>query len=583
MSDIMRTIDLHPNDPAAGQVKAVLQTFWQRISMKVTLPLMQLKAAHGDMEEFIQSHLQELSLQTESRELIGALSQKLTNHTSWVQQLVQVPELMEEEVSLQVIIGLGAHQPLEANFFPGILEGLVGRLSLAPPSVLNPPTSVPEGMVCHWAVALREAIQRTEGRDIDLGWVASSMVPHRLHLDYNMDFQHRRVDDVAPTFTFPLLSSLVGSLQQFERPEVPREPASFKTDENLWGHGRVPPKPDLLGPSHDEGITSKRPASEGEAQGTEPPGQGESHQDQPCTESEQDYIAEIVISEDDESTIKEPQGSSTPRSEPDQCQKQSPEDQSPHPSPAKKRATKEEEKSMPQQEAALPRGVKEEDILPKRYETFTADSNWVQHVRGSLLGLEDGATPSKEDINTSECFMPHAAASELEPPEVVTDHWLPILWEEGLLAECPLDQFTAAEDWVPLFTPEGLKKHLLVAVSAFVSTEPPSLTAVVPPQIHMGLDKEFLLTSFHRHECLVRQSINIGRKHRQLAFCPYCGVVNENSETTLSHVRKYLDLLFLCGGCYVKSFPHGQALNKHMRTMCHATSAIREKAKTPRK
>ena len=121
-------------------------------------------------------------------------------------------------------------------------------------------------------------------------------------------------------------------------------------------------------------------------------------------ESEQDDI--IVISGDDESTIQDPQGSSTPKSEPDQHWKQSPEYQSPHPSPPKKWATREEEKNMPQWEAALPRGVKEEDILHKRYETFTADNDWVQHVRGSLLGLEDGVTPSKEDINTSECFMP---------------------------------------------------------------------------------------------------------------------------------------------------------------------------------
>ena len=57
-------------------------------------------------------------------------------------------------------------------------------------------------------------------------------------------------------------------------------------------------------------------------------------------------------------------------------------------SPPKKRATEEEEKSTPQWEAALPRGVKKEDILPKRYETFTADTSWVQCVRCSLLGLE---------------------------------------------------------------------------------------------------------------------------------------------------------------------------------------------------
>ena len=232
---------------------------------------------------------------------------------------------------------------------------------------------------------------------------------------------------------------------------------------------------------------------------------------------------------------------------------------------------------------ALPQGVKEEDILHKRYETSTADNDWVQCVRGSLLGLEDGATPSKEDINTSKCFVPRAAASELEPPEVVVDHWLPILWEQGYLTECHPNKFMAVEDWVPLYTPEGLEKHLPVALSTFASTEPPSLTAVVPLQIRMGMDREFLLANFHWHECLVRQSITVGGKCRQLSFCPYCGVVNENSETALSHVRKHLDLLFVSRGCYAKSFPHGQALNKHMRTMCHATSAIREKARAPKK
>ena len=100
VSDIVRTIDLHPNDPVAGQVKAAFQTFQQSTSMKVTLPLMQLEAARGDMEEFMRSHLRELSSQTESQELIEALSQKLADHTSQVQQLVQVPELVEEEVSL---------------------------------------------------------------------------------------------------------------------------------------------------------------------------------------------------------------------------------------------------------------------------------------------------------------------------------------------------------------------------------------------------------------------------------------------------------------------------------------------------
>ena len=203
------------------------------------------------------------------------------------------------------------------------------------------------------------------------------------------------------------------------------------------------------------------------------------------------------------------------------------------------------------------------------------DPDWAQQVKGSLLGLKVGAMPSKKDIGTLECFVPRAAASGLEPPEVVVDHWLPILQEHGLLVECHPDQFTAVADWVPLYTPDSLQKHLPAALSAFVNAGPPSLTAVVPPEMHMGMDKEFLLTNFHRHECLVRQSISIGGRRRQLAFCPYCGVLNENFETALSHMRKHLDLLFVCGGCYAKSFPHGQALNKHMRTLCCSTLAIR--------
>ena len=57
MSDIVRTVDLYPSDPASCQVKAALQKFQQTTSLKVTLPLMELEAAREDMEEFMQSHL----------------------------------------------------------------------------------------------------------------------------------------------------------------------------------------------------------------------------------------------------------------------------------------------------------------------------------------------------------------------------------------------------------------------------------------------------------------------------------------------------------------------------------------------
>ena len=142
-------------------------------------------------------------------------------------------------------------------------------------------------------------------------------------------------------------------------------------------------------------MASKMQASEGEVLESEPCGQGESHQDQPLFEPDLEQIAEIVISEEDESdlTIEEPQAASTPRSEPAQSQKQSLEDRSPHPSPPKKRATRGEEKSTLQREAALPTGVK-------------MDSNWVHRVRCSLLGLETGTTPSTEDMTPQSASYP---------------------------------------------------------------------------------------------------------------------------------------------------------------------------------
>ena len=224
----------------------------------------------------------------------------------------------------------------------------------------------------------------------------------------------------------------------------------------------------------------------------------------------------------------------------------------------------------------------EEDILPKRYEIFTSDHNWVQDVRCSLLGLETETTPSRKDIDNSSHFIPRVASSESELPEVITDHWLPILRREGFLVECPLDQFTTLVDWVPLYTLEGLQKYLPAALSSFPSEGAPSLTAVVPPEFRVGTDKEFLLLNFH-HQCLVRQSFNLDGRHRQLTFCPYCGVINENSDTALSHVRKHLDLQFVCGGCYSKSLLNGLALNKHMRTQCPSVSAIRNRSKSSRR
>ena len=312
------------------------------------------------------------------------------------------------------------------------------------------------------------------------------------------------VDDIAPVLTPSLLSSLVGDIRGLEKPEIPTQAIPFKAGDGTGACGWIPLKTEAPSPSHKVGVIPQTPASKGEVSKHEPPDQGASQSNPLVFEVNPEEVTEVIISDDDDLdlTLEEPQAISTPANEPAPGRKQSADDQDPPSSPSRKRGTKEEGMSTPHQEEALPKGVRLEDILPKRYDTLSGDNEWAQRVRCSLLGLETGTTPSKEDINSSKRFTPRAVAWETEPPEIITEHWLLILQEEGLLMECPPDKFTLRPGWVPLYTKESLMKHLPVALSAFSGSGVPSLMVIVPPQFPGGTDKEFLLMSFHRHGSL---------------------------------------------------------------------------------
>ena len=100
LSDVAKTLNLHPTDPASHRLKAILQGFQQATSLRVNLPLMELQVAWEDMEGFLQCRLQEISSQAETRELVEGLTRKMSVHASRVQDLVSIPELAEQEVSL---------------------------------------------------------------------------------------------------------------------------------------------------------------------------------------------------------------------------------------------------------------------------------------------------------------------------------------------------------------------------------------------------------------------------------------------------------------------------------------------------
>ena len=197
-----------------------------------------------------------------------------------------------------------------------------------------------------------------------------------------------------------MLSGLVSSVRLAGGPEEPKGPASPKTEEGLWGHSRAPAGPDVPDPSHISGPV--------ETEGNKPLEQGGINHDATIPVFTPEDAAAIIISDDNETSFPAgwPEAISIPKIELAWGQKQPSEDRSPRSSPPKKWATEETEESPPPREAVLPRGVSEEDILPKRYEVFTSDYDWVQSVRSSLLGLEAGTLPSRRDIDNSSCFIP---------------------------------------------------------------------------------------------------------------------------------------------------------------------------------
>ena len=138
------------------------------------------------MEKFIQSHVKELRSQQETKNLIGELSSKITDHQGRVCQLLRSEPLRHPKVVPLILVGMAADRPLESNFFPGLLEGLLGSLGIASSGKGNPPTSSREGAGHAWSTAVCEAISRIEQKEVEVPEAVG--LPQGLDLCYKEDF-----------------------------------------------------------------------------------------------------------------------------------------------------------------------------------------------------------------------------------------------------------------------------------------------------------------------------------------------------------------------------------------------------------
>ena len=575
IADVGRVMGVPQADPRLALLEASLERFRRQASLKFDLPLAEMDAAAVDITTFMNARLQELSSRSELPDLIGEAATLMDRHNNRVWELVRNPDLGLSDVYSRVLVGLLARQPIEADLFPGILEGLAGNLGLFPVGTVNPPRSRQEGVMRRWATALRQAAY--DPSDTGQG-PTSSTTPLGLHLDYSMEFRSRRVGDIPPALT----SSLLPSFPFLEKPrpgEPPSPPAAQQPEETDSPQSPLPDKEGEVDiQPHRQKMLVQFPFQKRKAAGPRgTPSKESTGRFGVSSDKEDDSV--ITVSDD----RSDPNGASTStgRTVPTSRRKRSREGGPSDAPPMKKPADGDE--TAPQQEQSLPAETMEAVLIATRNELYGKDYPPVQEVRARLLGLDPDVTPTDAQINASPRFALRSAAVERDAPDIVTYHWMPYLEENDWLADCPLEEFNATEGWVPLYTPEKLEEHLPAALSAFGSAKPLHLTAVVPPNFPLGMDKEFMLTSFHLRACLRRTSLTISGKRRQVAFCPYCGVTNDNAEMGLNHVRKHLDVMLVCGGCHTKSVCLGQALQKHMKDNCPAILAILGKTRGGRR
>ena len=528
ITDVAQIMGVTQADPRSALLRASLEGFQRQASLKFDLPLVEMEAAEGDIMTFMNTRLEELSSGTELPELINEAARLMGRHNSRVWELVQDPDLDLSGVSSRVLIGLLARQPIEADLFPGILEGLAGNLGLSPAGTVNPPRSRQEGMMRQWATALRQAAYDTSGPGQGS---ASSTTPLGLHLNYDMEFRSRKVGDIPPALTSPLLPSfpVLEKLRPVEPPPPPRAQQPEETD-----------SPQSPSPDEEDGVDTQPHRQKMLVQFPFQKRKAAGPQETPSKESTgrfgvpSDKEDESVVTVSDDGSDNDGASTSTGRMVTTSTRKRRQEGKPSDAPPTKKPA--DGGGTTPQQEPNLPAKTAEAVLITTRNELYGKDYPQVQEIRARLLSLAPDVTPTDAQINASPRFALHPAAVEKDAPDIVTDYWMPYLEKNNRLADCPPEEFNATDGWVPLYTPEKLEEHLPAALSAFGSAKPPRLTAVVPPSFPLGIDKEFMLTSFHVRGCLRRASLTVSGKRRQVTFCPYCGVTNENTEMGLNHV-----------------------------------------------
>ena len=286
-----------------------------------------------------------------------------------------------------ILVGMAADQPLESNFFPGLLEGLLGRLGIAAPGESNPPTSSREGAGHLWSSAMCEAISQIEQREVETPGTAG--LPQCLDLHYEEDFLKKRSHQVPAVFSDPLfIPNMANAVYKVFKP-----PVVLKTFPSASGR-KVPsissqpedggPEPEVSEPKESAPSTPK-PSQQVQERVTEASNTDLDKADEPTPEEEQPPRGlKVKISHKlRKRGSKSPTSSSKDGATPSKVQKELEADDTGMTA------------STRPSEAALQKA---------QFELYDKDLPEVKEVHARILGLEEGEEATQEDFDSSPGF-----------------------------------------------------------------------------------------------------------------------------------------------------------------------------------
>ena len=389
---------------------------------------------------------------------------------------------------------MAADRPLKSNFFPGLLEGLLGSLGIAASGEGNPPLSSREGAGCTWSSAMCEAISRIEQKEVEAPGAVG--LPQSLDLCYEEDFLEKQRHQIPLIFLDPLfIPHMAKAVFNVVKPPVVLKALPSATSREVPS---APNQPEDGGPelevseTKESAPSTSQPCQQVQEQISEASNTDSDKADEPTPEEELPHRSLKVrlplklLKHDHKATTTSSKDGATPS----KVWKESEADEA------------ETTTSTRPSEAALRKA---------RFGLYKKDLPEVQEVHAQLLSLGEGEKVTQKILDSSPIFHLRRAANEARPPTVIGTHWIDHLEDEGHIATCKPHDFKFEEGWLPLYTRAGVTRQVS-GLSSLLKTQGDSpIVAIIPPDMLFQSEQEYVISQLHEVDCLFRVTLYYGK------------------------------------------------------------------------